>query len=267
MDTAITPYLAILSARFRTLLQYRAAAAAGFGTQLFWGLIRVMIFDGFYRSTTAAQPMTYQEVVNYVWLGQAMLTLIPYNVDGDIRGMVRSGTVAYELLRPVDLYSLWYSRAIAARSAPVLLRSLPMFLVAGLFFGLQPPPSAASAAAWVLATMGALFLSAALTTLVTVSLLWTISGEGISRLVPALTFIFSGMILPIPLFPDWAQAVVNFLPFRGLVDVPFRVYMGHIPAGEALPFLVHQWAWTIALVLLGRRLLARAARRLVVQGG
>jgi len=47
------PYLAILSARFRTLLQYRVAGLAGIGTQLFWGLIRVMIFDAFYRSTVA----------------------------------------------------------------------------------------------------------------------------------------------------------------------------------------------------------------------
>ncbi|MFT5370083.1 MAG: hypothetical protein ACI8V2_005062, partial [Candidatus Latescibacterota bacterium] len=29
------PYLAVLSARVRTLLQYRAAALAGFGTQFF----------------------------------------------------------------------------------------------------------------------------------------------------------------------------------------------------------------------------------------
>ena len=40
-------YWAIFSARFRALLQYRAAAAAGCVTQVFWGLIRVMIFAGF----------------------------------------------------------------------------------------------------------------------------------------------------------------------------------------------------------------------------
>ena len=34
------PYWAVLSARFRMLLQYRAAALAGLGTQVFWGLIR-----------------------------------------------------------------------------------------------------------------------------------------------------------------------------------------------------------------------------------
>ncbi len=53
-----TAYCAILSARFRMLLQYRAAAFAGFVTQLFWGLIRVMIFSAFYRSSNAPQPMT-----------------------------------------------------------------------------------------------------------------------------------------------------------------------------------------------------------------
>ena len=65
----MTAYWAILSARFSSLLQYRAAAAAGFGTQLFWGFIRVMIFHAFYRSTTAAQPMEFPEVVTYIWLG------------------------------------------------------------------------------------------------------------------------------------------------------------------------------------------------------
>src|SRR6266545_1976080 len=99
------PYLAVFSARFRMLLQYRAAAAAGFGTQLFWGLIRMMIFGGFYHSTTLAQPITY------VWLGQATLGLLLFGVDNDVRAMIRNGTVAYELLRPLDLYSLWYWRA------------------------------------------------------------------------------------------------------------------------------------------------------------
>ena len=87
------PYLAVLSARIRMLLQYRAAALAGMSTQLFWGLIRVMIFEAFYRTATQAQPMTYAEVVNYVWLGQALFALLPWNPDNDVRTMVRTGTV------------------------------------------------------------------------------------------------------------------------------------------------------------------------------
>ena len=76
-------YLAILSARFRMLLQYRAAALAGVATQVFWGLIRIMIFEGFYRSTTQVQPMTLAQTVSYLWLGQAMLGLTLWSTDAD----------------------------------------------------------------------------------------------------------------------------------------------------------------------------------------
>lgn len=260
-------YRAIISARFRVLLQYRAAAAAGFGTQLFWGLIRMMIFAAFYRSTTAAQPMTYPEVVTYIWLGQAMLAMLPWNADRDIMAMIRSGNVAYELLRPLDLYGLWYCRALAWRTAPTVLRAVPMFIVAGLFLGLQAPPSLASGAAWVASMFAALLLGCAITNLVSISMFWTVSGQGISLLIPAAVTILSGMIIPLPLFPDWAQGVLSFLPFRGLVDVPFRLYAGHIAPEQVLAVLAHQLAWTVALVALGRGLLARGVRRLVVQGG
>lgn len=263
----MSAYWAIVSARFRMLLQYRAAAVAGFGTQLFWGLIRMMIFEAFYRSTTAPQPMAYADIVTYVWLGQAMFAMLPYRSDPDVRATIRTGTVAYELVRPLDLYAFWFSRAAATRAAPMLLRAIPMFLVAGLFFGLQRPPSWTTAGAWVAATLGALLLSTAIATLLSISLLWTISGDGISQLILAAVFILSGMLVPLPLFPEWSQPLLNALPFRGLADVPFRLYTGHIPPDQAIPALAHQAVWIVALVALGRWMLARGMRRLVVQGG
>ena len=264
---AIRPYWAIVSARFRMLLQYRAAAVAGFVTQLFWGFIRVMIFGAFYRSTTAPQPMTYPDVVTYIWLGQAMFAMLPYRSDDDMRTMVRSGTVAYEMLRPLDLYTFWFSRAVATRFAPMLLRAIPMFVMAGLFFGLQLPASWVFTGAWVVATLEALLLSSAISTLLGISLLWTIAGEGESSLILGTVFILSGMIVPLPLFPDRAQPILNILPFRGLVDVPFRLYMGHIPDEEIISTLAHQLVWIVGLVAIGRRVLAQGKRRLVVQGG
>ena len=86
-------------------------------------------------------------------------------------------------------------------------------------------------------------------------------------LMTAMVTFFSGMIIPLPLFPDWAQPVVRALPFAGLVDLPFRVYTGHIPPHAVVAVLRHQLLWTIALVLFGRWLLSRGMRRVVVQGG
>jgi ABC-2 type transport system permease protein len=260
-------YGAIFSARFRMLLQYRAAAVAGFGTQLFWGLIRVMIFTAFYASSAHTQPMSLPETITYLWLVQAMFAMVPWSVDSEVRALIRSGTVAYEMLRPLDLYTLWYSRGIASRLAPTTLRAVPMFLVAIPFFGMGLPPSFGSGLGWLLTTFAALLLSSAVSTLVVISMLFTISGDGIARFVPPIIFALSGMLLPLPLMPRWAQGTLNFLPFRDLADVPFRVYMGHIPFHQLGPVLLHQVAWLIALILLGRALLARATHRMVVQGG
>ena len=55
-----------------------------------------------------------------------------------------------------------------------------------------------------------------------------------------------------------------FLP---LVDLPFRVFTGHIPAGAVASVLQQQIFWTIALVVFGRWLLSQGMRRVVVQGG
>lgn len=263
----MSAYAALFAARFRALLQYRGAAVGGMVTQVFFGLIFVMVYEAFYRSSSAAQPMTLAQVRSYIWLGQAFLGMLPWNVEGEQRQLVRSGAVAYELLRPVRLYSLWFARSMAWRSAPTLLRSVPILGLAFAFFGLSLPPSAASAGAWLIAMAGALLLSAAITTLLTILLIWTVSGEGLNVILTALVVLCSGMNIPIPLLPDWARAVVEILPFRGLVDTPYRLYVGYAAPGAVGLLLLQQLGWTAAIIALSLLLLRRGLRRLEIMGG
>ena len=62
------------------------------------------------------------EVVAYIWLGQAFFVMLPWNIDEEFAQKVRDGSVAYDLLRPVDLYAFWYSHTLAYRIAPTTLR-------------------------------------------------------------------------------------------------------------------------------------------------
>jgi len=270
----VSGYQAIVAARFRALLQYRAAALGGLFTQVFFGLVRIMILVAFYAASSRSTPMSLPEVIGYIWLGQATLLLIPWRNDGDIAEQIRTGNVVYELTRPLDLYGTWLARAIAWRTAPVLLRMLPMFVVAMLIippllpgWGLARPPSAAAFAMWVACFAGAVLLSAALTTLMNVTLMWTIAGDGASMLIGSLASMFGGLVIPLPLFPQWAKPFLYALPFAGLLDLPSRVFTGNIPAQQALWVVAHQLVWTAALIALGRWLLSRGLRRLAVQGG
>ena len=260
-------YWAILSAKFRSLLQYRSAALAGLITQVVWGLIRVMIFQAFYRSTNSEQPMSGSDVETYIWLGQAFLAALPWNIDTDLRAMIRSGGIGYELVRPVDLYSYWLSRALAWRTAPMLMRAVPLLAFAFLVMGMAPPVSLEAGLAFAASIFAAVLLSSAITTFLNITMLWTITGDGVTQLMFGLVLIFSGMLVPLPLYPDWSQPIINAMPFRGLVDTPYRLYLGHIPLSEFPEVFAHQLIWFLIFMIAGRIALSRGLRRVVVQGG
>ena len=260
-------YRAVFSARFRLLLQYRSSAYAGMVTQIFWGLIRVAIFSAFYHSTSAKQAIPLPDMITYLWIVQGTIALTLGNVDKDVRQMIKDGTIAYELVRPLDLYGYWYSRAVANLLTPTFLRFIPLSIIALTFFGMRLPASSLSALCWLLVTLTAFLMTASLVTFVTAFLLYTISAEGIMRIIPTITYAFSGMLIPIPLMPIWAQKICNFLPFAGMMDRPIRFYIGNLPPSAVFGAIGHQLLWLAILVISGRALLRRATRRIVVQGG
>ncbi|HMI90928.1 MAG TPA: ABC-2 family transporter protein [Polyangiales bacterium] len=276
--SVLSAYLALLAAAYRLQLQYRAAAVAGMVTQVFWAALKLMVLAAFYAQAQGTAPMGFSDVVAYVWLGQALFALLPWSVADDLVQQVRSGNVAVELLRPLDLYAAWFVRIVALRCARVTLRAAPIIVLAAVLlplFDLErwslPPPGAShgssTAIAFAVSLVLSVVLSGAITMLIQVSLLYTISADGVLQIMPSAVMLLSGMVVPLPLFPEWLQPALRLQPFRGLLDVPFRVYTGHISANDAPFELAQQLLWCAVLIWLGRVLLARALRRVVIQGG
>ncbi len=266
----MSTYFALMKARFLTLLQYREAALAGIMTQIAFGLIRVMIIRAFYASAATPPETSLAQVVTMIWLGQAVLGIIPWNGDGEIMSMMRSGNVAYELARPIHLYTYWYVRALALRTAPTLLRAVPQFLIALFLFPPEwrmVPGSWLSVLAWTPTLLGAILLSAALTTLMSIASMWTLAADGILRITTPIVTLLSGMIVPLLYYPDWAKRALELLPFAGVYELPARVFSGVLEPSAAFGVFALQLFWTAALVLLGRLITARGLGRIVVQGG
>ena len=255
--------------RLKVQLQYGWAAIAGVFTQLFFGFVMVMVYIAFFESTNKPMPMSLEETITYVWLGQALLGLLPWNGDREVQKMIRDGNVVYELVRPLSLYRYWYFKMLATRIGNTTLRAIPLWLILMFIpqiYQPQGPADMKSLVAFAIAMVGAVFLGVTITNIITISTLLTI-GDGLDRLFPAIVTLCSGLVIPLAYFPDWAVRLLKLLPFAGLTDLPYQFYMGRL-AFEQLPYVIlHQWTWTVIMALIGQGILWHAKKRIVVQGG
>lgn len=275
---SLRPYGAAFAARFQLMLQYRAAALAGFATQLWWGGIRVMVFAAFYASApmaAAAAPLSLGQAITYTWLGQAFLAMLPWTADPEVGLAVRNGAVGYDRLRPVDTYGFWYARTagwMLARAAP---RALLMLLAAGIVLPLvgldawswRPPAGLQAAALFTVSMLLTTALGAAVTMLANAVVAASMNERGVNTVMSPLVLILSGSILPLSLFPEPLRPFLLVQPLAGLVDIPYRIYLGSLAGADALAGLGLQAFWTAAFVLAGRRALAATMTRLQMQGG
>jgi ABC-2 type transport system permease protein len=273
MSVLALPYVAVLRARFALMLQYRAAALAGFGTQLWWGAIKIMVMAAFYAGA-ARQPIDLAQAITYVWLGQGFLALLPWQADADIAAAAESGNIAYERLRPVDTHWLWFARAAATRVANTALRVVPMFFVAALALPLvglgawrwDMPPTIIAGLLFALSMALTVLLSSGFTVLLNLAVV-ALKTRRAANLAPVLVTPLSGMIVPLVLMPDGMQRPLFWQPFAGLVDIPYRIYFGSLTGTAALLGLGAQSLWVLLFVLAGRLWMDRVMARVDVQGG
>jgi len=96
---------------------------------------------------------------------------------------------------------------------------------------------------------------------------WLLDAQGARMLSAVLAIFFSGMVLPLVIFPGALRQVALALPWASYLQTPADIWLGQRTGWELASGLGLQALW--ALVLLGccQAVLAAATRKVVVQGG
>ena len=269
--TAAKKYAAVFRIRFINTLQYRAAALAGIATQFAWGFMEVLLFMAFYQVNPAAFPMELSHTVSYLWLRQSFLFLfMMWFFEYDIIASITQGNIAYDLVRPVDLYTRWFCQICANRLARAALRCSPILIVAFLLpepLGMVLPANFGLVLVFLFSMALGLLVLTAFSMFIYISLFFTMSPAGVRTIFAVLVDFLSGAIIPIPFFPPLLQTIVELLPFGAMMNVPFRIYSGDIYGREAVWGIGLQIFWLVFLVFLGRKFMSKAQNKVIVQGG
>lgn len=176
-------YITVFRIRFINSLQYRAAAFGEILKSFAWAFMEILAYTALYRTAGNAFPMEFSQTVSYVWMQQILFLM--YSVvfgDEEIYTAIGSGSIAYELVRPMGLYGRWFSQSAANRVAFMSVNSLPVLFIAALLpkpYRMVLPQNLMQLLLFLISAVIALGVVVAFAMLMYVSLFYIVSQRGI----------------------------------------------------------------------------------------
>lgn len=264
-------YLSLFRMRFINSLQYRTVVIAAIITRFMWGIMEILAYCTLYRTGKVAFPMELSQTVSYLWMQQTLIVLFSVVFsDNEIYSSIADGSIAYDLVRPMDLYGRWFCQSTANRVAFTMMNCLPVLIVAIIMpqpYRMSMPLSIGQFFLFLLSTILALCVVVAFAMLMYISLFYMISQRGIKIIVTAFTTFLSGGVIPLPFFPAPILSVVKLLPFAAMQNMPLLIYSGNIVGIDALKGIVFQLFWFVILFIIGKLAMRQALKKVTVQGG
>ena len=263
-------YTAVAAGAFRRYATYRVATAAGVFTNTVFGLILAYTYIALWDERPGLGGYDQSQAVTYVWLGQGLLAAVAVMGGGfedEMIERIRTGDIAIDLYRPADL-QMWWLAADSGRAAFQLAgRGVVPMAFGGLVFQLALPADVGTWLAFLVAVVLGLLVSFAIRYLVALLAFWFMDGAGVQQLAVLAGLFFSGMTLPLNVFPGALGELARALPWSALLQAPADVLLGERTGLALWRTYAFQAAWAVGLLAVGRMVQSAATRRVVVQGG
>jgi ABC-2 type transport system permease protein len=263
-------YGAVVTRGFRRYATYRSATAAGVVTNSVFGLIIAYSYIALWDQRPHLGGYSEPQALTYVWVGQAMLAVMALMGGGfedELMDRIRSGDIAVDLMRPADLQTWWLSADLGRAAFQLLGRGVAPMVCGALLFDLALPSAPGTWLLFLVSVTLGVVVSFGLRFLVALSAFWLLDGVGATQMAMLAGLFFSGMLLPLNVFPGGLGEVARALPWSAMLQVPADVLLGRHRGTGALAALAFQAGWAVLLLAAGRQLQGVAARRVVVQGG
>jgi ABC-2 type transport system permease protein len=260
--------LALARAGFARWATYRQAALAGMFTNTVFGVIKLSVLLAIIKQTGGTVAgYDRDQLSTYVWMSQALIAVVAVFGSSDLAQRVRTGDIAVDLARPLDLQLSWLATDLGRAAYAVFARGVLPMVLGGALFGFSFPTDPAAVALLAPAVLLAVVVSFACRFLVNLAAFWVVEIRGPLTIYVLTTNLLCGLIIPVQLFPTWLKVLAYATPFPWLLQAPCDLATGQSRGWAAAGTVAAQLAWSLALLALGRLVLARATRKLVVQGG
>ncbi len=253
-------FAAFVAQGFRQQAAYKVEGWMGIASGLIW----FVLFAGIWTALLRDDPAALQHQMRYVVATRVLsdLLMLP---TWEIAEKFRMGDVGLELIKPVPL-PVRILGDFLGRSLFRTLRSLPVYVVIWLAFGLGAPGLSA-----VLLFAGSALLgwvvAAGFQVALTLIALWTTQFNEAENLWDLFSWLFSGEFVPLYYLPAWVGALAAYLPFAGTFFVPSAILAGTLSGPELWQALGLQAFWALVGCGAVAGMWHAGQRKLTMQGG
>jgi ABC-2 type transport system permease protein len=259
---------ALARAGFSRWATYRQAALAGIFTNTVFGVIKLSVLLAMVDQTGGTLAgYDRASLSTYVWVSQGLISVVYLFTWSELALRVRTGDIAIDLARPVDLQLSWLATDLGRATYAVGSRAFVPMVIGGLLFGFAFPHNIVAIALIAPAVLLAVVISFACRFLVNLAAFWLVEVRGLITIYVITMNLLCGLVIPVQLFPPWLKAIAYSTPFPFLLQAPTDLVTGQAQGWSAVGIIGAQLGWCVVLLGIGRLALRRATEKLVVQGG
>lgn len=223
------------------------------------------------NANAAINGFTYPEMMAYLVVASISGQWINNgNTFSSVNDDISEGQISTWLTKPVSYRGKNFACSLGNCLGNFVLFFLPLALIALLVFtwGLGLPfPAWYNILFYLLAGFLAIVILDSLDFLIAQLGFLTNSLFGIFIIKAALFAFLSGSAIPYSFFPEWAQAIMPYLPFAGLSSTPVNLLLGRMSLSESLTSLLLSFAWAVLLYFLSVYANHRMIKHVVAVGG
>lgn len=250
----------------RAQLTFRTSTWTGIIGCVLQVILVSLVWTAVYGARTEVSGVDQRDAITYAVLGVLATTIFQPFVFDTLFGRLRTGAIAFDVMRPISAVPLALAQQVGAASGQ--LPAVATALLAGLALGaIALPGAAVSGLAFAVSILLGFTISLILNFTVGLVGFWTLEVGGAFLIYRMLAQFSSGALIPLWFMPDVLAGALTLLPFSAQVFVPLSIYVDTAPGWHTLRAIGLQVLWILVLSGLATLIWRRAIRRLVVFGG
>ena len=226
------------------------------------------IWKALFAGHETVNGYSWERMKTYLFITFSINSFISWYSEGRVSNKIRDGSVAMDLLKPLDFQKTQLAGALGGSVAEIAVSLAFCVILLPLFGGIETPPGAINTLFFGISVVLSFFIKFGVVYLFGLLCFYTTASTGVRWARGALTDLFSGAMIPITFFPATMLTISRLLPFQGIVFIPASIYMG--TAGDVADMtgmLVFQAIWAVALWLFGKVFWHSAVRKITIAGG